>query len=131
MKTKKQVLKDNSDYKTLINAVINRVGLESVEDINRNGAAGGFNGFIYYSDTHVFAMRHRKSIITMLEQQADDLDEEIVTMVSNFGYFKGQMGNEDRRDLYSYLGGGKCEQSDITNLMAWYAAEEVCRMFEN
>ena len=132
MKTKKQVITDYPEFKTLINAVINRIGLESVEDVNRCGADVGFNGFIYYSDTHSFSMRHRKSIITMLENQANEFGQEVVEMVSCFGIFrKSPMDNEDRRDLYRYLSGAKCEQSTITNLMAWYALEEVCRMFEN
>ena len=131
MKTKKQVLEDYPDYKTLINAVINRIGLDSVQDVNSHGIDGGFNGFIYYVDTHKFAMRHRQDIIKMLESHADDFGEELVAMVSKFNAFRqSPMDNDDRKDLYKYLGGGKCEQSNITNLMAWYAAESVCIMFD-
>lgn len=131
MISKKQVLKDNSEYKTLINAVINRIGLDSVNDVNSHGIDGGFSGFIYYTETHAFAMRYRKLIVKLLEQQAEDLGEEVVSMVSNFGVFsRSPMDNDDRKELYKYLGGGKCEQSTITNLMAWFAAEEVCRMFD-
>lgn len=131
MISKKQVLKDNPEYKTLINAVINRVGLDAVQDINNHGIDGGFSGFIYYSDTHAFAMRYRKIIVRMLEEQANEQGEEVVTMVSNFGTFRRSgMDNEDRKDLYKYLGGGKPERGTITNLMAWYAAEEICRMFD-
>ena len=132
MNSKKQVLTDNASYKTLINAVINRIGLDSVQDVVNHGINGGFNGFIYYTETHAFAMRYRKLIVRLLEEQAEMLGEEVVAMVSNFGVFRrNPMDNEDRKDLYKYLGGGKCEQSTITNLMAWFAAEEVCRMFEN
>jgi len=131
MISKKQVLADNSDYKTLINAVINRVGLDSVQDINNHGIDGGFSGFIYYSDTHAFAMRYRKLIVRLLEEQANDMGVEVVEMVSGFGVFRhSKMDDDDRKDLYKYLGGGKPEQGTITNLMAWFAAEEVCRMFE-
>lgn len=70
-------------------------------------------------------------IVKHLEEQAEQLGEEVVIMVSNFGVFRhNPMDNNDRKDLYKYLSGGKCEQSAITNLMAWYAAEEVCRMFD-
>ena len=90
-----------------------------MEDINNHGIDGGFNGFIYYTDTHRFSMRHRKDIIRMLEQSADDFGTEVVEMVSGFGVFrKSPMDGEDRQDLYRYLGGGKCEQSAITNIMA-------------
>ncbi len=131
MISKKQVLQNNSEYKTLINAVINRIGLDNVENVNGHGIDGGYSGFIFCSDTHSFAMRYRKLIVKLLEEQADQFGEEVVSMVSNFGVFRNSpMDNEDRKELYKYLGGGKCEQSTITNLMAWFAAEEVCRMFD-
>jgi len=77
-------------------------------------------------------MRHRKDIIKLLNDQADQMGEEVVKMVSGFGVFRNSpMDNEDRQDLYRFLGMGKCEQGTITNLMAWFAAEEVCRMFDN
>lgn len=128
----KKVIESNPEYKTLINAVINRIGIDAVKDINNHGIDGGFHGFIYYKDTHAFAMRYRKLIVKMLEQQADEFGQEVVQMVSGFGVFRrSAMDNEDRKELYRYLGGGKCEQSTITNLMAWYAAEEVCHMFDH
>jgi len=132
MKSKKEVIKDNESYKTLINAVINRIGLDNVENVNGHGIDGGYSGFIYYSDTHAFAMRYRKLIVRLLEEQAEQLGEDVVQMVSHFGVFRNSpMDNEDKRDLYKYLGGGRNEQSSITNVMAWFAAEEVCRMFDN
>lgn len=131
MKTKTQVLRGYPERRTLINAVISRVGLDSVEDINGHGIDGGYNGFIYYSDTHEFAMRYRKQIVEMLEEAASDYGQEVVEMVSRFGVFRNSaMDSDGRRDLYKYLGGGRPDQGTITNLMAWYAAEEVCRMLE-
>ena len=133
MKTKKQVIAERPEYRALINAVINNIGLESVEDVNRHGIDGGFGGFIYYADNHAFALRYRRYIVPMLEGLAADLGEDVVAMVGSFGVFgkNNPMDAEDRRDLYRYLGGGKVEQGTITNLMAWFAAEEVCRMFED
>lgn len=132
MISKAEVLRNNSQYKTLINAVINRVGLDNVENINGHGIDGGYSGFIYYSETHSFAMRYRNIIVKMLEEMADDLGEEVPAMVNGFGVFRGSgMDNDDRKDLYKYLGGGRPEKGAITNVMAWFAAEEVCRMFDN
>jgi hypothetical protein len=52
-------------------------------------------------------------------------------MVSGFCIFRrNPMDNEDKKDLYRFLGGGKCKETTIPNLMAWFAAEEVARMFE-
>jgi hypothetical protein len=132
MKTKKEVLKDNADRKTLINAVINNIGIDSVNDVINHGADSGFSGFIYYYDTHKFAMHHRKAICEWLEQSADDLGEDVISMVGNFGVFRNSpMDADDKKDLYKYLGGGKPEQGTITNVMAWFALEEVCRLFDN
>lgn len=132
MKTIQQVKQENADFKTLISAVINRVGKDSVNDINNHGISGGYAGFIYYSDTVPFAHRHQKLIIQLLEQDADSFGEEVVTMVSNFGFFRNnKMDADDKRDLYRYLSGVKCEETTIPNLMAWYAAETVCRWFED
>ena len=131
MKTKKQVLKEFPDYKVLINAVISRIGMESVQDVLNHGINGGFSGFIYYSDTHKFAMTYRKKIVELLEEEAEQLGMEVTEMVAGFGVFKGSpMDKEDKQDLYKYLGGGKPEQGAITNVMAWFCAEEVCRFFD-
>ena len=131
MKTKKSVLRENSDYSVLINAVINRVGLDSVEDVNRHGIDGGFSGFIYYKETHEFAMRHRKLIKKLLYETAESLGEGILTMVEHFGVFRNdKMDREEENDLFSYLGNGMPRQGRVTNVMAWFAAEEVCRWFD-
>ena len=131
MKTKKTVLSENSEYKNLINAVISRIGMDSVNDVNQYGIDGGFSGFIYYSETHKFAITYRKQITQLLEETAEMLGEDVVGMVSGFGVFRNSpMDQDDKRDLYKYLGGCKPEQGAITNVLAWFAAEEVCRMFD-
>jgi hypothetical protein len=129
MKSKKQVLSERPEYKTLINAVTNRVSMDRVADIINHGIGGGYSGFVYYSETHSFAMRHRKDIISLLEETADCLGQEIVNMVKGFQCLKG-IDNEDLKELYRYLGEGKCEVGTITNAMAWFVAEEVCRWFD-
>ena len=67
----------------------------------------------------------------MLEEMADQLGEDVVSMVGGFGVFKkSPMDKEDKKDLYRYLAGVNPDQGAITNVMAWFAAEEVCRMFD-
>ena len=129
MKTKKQVISENEDRKSLINAVLNNIGMDLINDVINHGADSGFSGFIYYCDTHKFALRHRKSIVQWLEQTADELGEDVVSMVGNFGVFRNSpMDKDDKKDLYRYLSGAKVEQGAITNVMAWFALEEVCRL---
>jgi hypothetical protein len=133
MKTTAQVIRENSQYKSLINAVIKALGgTEYMSDIVSHGIDGGFPGFTYYTDTHKFAIKNQKQIVAMLEDMADQLGEDVVVMVSNFGVFRNSpMDQDDKKDLYKYLAGVKPDQGAITNVMAWFAAEEVARMFEN
>ena len=132
LKTKKAVLSDNADFKPLINAVLRQLGgMESINDINQHGINGGFSGFIYYSDTHKFAMRNRQQIIELLREMNDAIGEhsDIAGLVASFNCLK-EIDDEEYTDLYKYLGGGRPDQGRITNALAWFAAEEVCRMFD-
>lgn len=132
MLTKKQVISNYPEYRALINAVVSGIGgMQYIDDVNRYGINGGFGSFIYYSDTCAFAHRYQKKIIALLEQDADDFGQEVVEMVSWFGIFKGDMPADDKRELYRFLSGSKCKDTTIPNLMAWYAAETVCRWFED
>jgi hypothetical protein len=121
----------------LIKSVIAQFGgwdsfKESAEDVSNHGIDGGFHGFIYYADTHKFALKNRALIVELLEESADSLGEDVVYMVSNFGVFRcNSMDADDRKDLYKFLGGGIPQQGAITNVMAWFAAEEVCRAYSD
>ena len=135
MKSKTQVIRENSKYRLLINAVLDRIGYkeykEVVQDVNNSGVGAGYSGFIYYSETHAFTIRYRKYIVMLLENTAEQMGKSIEEMVAGFGVFsRCKMDLQDRRDLYKLLGGGKPSQGTITNVMAWFALEEVCRMFE-
>ena len=134
MKSKTQVIRENSKHRLLINAVLDRIGYKEykgiVQDVNNSGAYARYSGFIYYSETHAFTIRYRKYIIMLLEEVAEQMGQNIEEMVADFGVFhKSKMDLQDRRDLYKLLGGGKPSQGTITNVMAWFALEEVCRMF--
>jgi hypothetical protein len=130
MKTIKEAKKEAPDMSLLITKVIAQIG-----DVNQldglRDAAAGYPGFTYYSDTHEFAMKNRKQIVKLLEESAEQLGEEVVSMVKNFGIFKGNMDNDELKDLYKYLGGGRPDQGSVTNIMAWFALEEVARVFND
>ncbi|MCZ2131057.1 MAG: hypothetical protein LC109_12445 [Bacteroidia bacterium] len=116
-------------------AVINQLGgwesfTNSAQNIASHGIDGGYSGFIYTDETHTFAMRNRKLIVELLEETANQLDVDVVRMVSEFGVFRNSpMDSEDKKDLYKYIGGGRPKQGPITNVMAWFAAEEVAREY--
>jgi hypothetical protein len=102
-----------------------------IDNIYTVGMEGGIGNFVYYEDTHKFAMKHRKQIVDLLEDTANMLGEDVVDMVSSFSAFSRQkMDSDDKKDLYKYLGGGKVSQGTITNLLCWFAVEEVARWFE-
>ena len=140
IKKVKDVVAEHPEFKHLIHAVVRQSsGTNYFESyINSScGIQGGYPGWSCYSNTITFAERkqNRKQIIELLEMEANDFGEEIVEMVSNFGYFtnnrdrKSTMDKDDRRDLYRYLSETKCKEYIIPNLMAWYAAETVARWF--
>ena len=59
-------------------------------------------------------------------------DMDTVSMITSFGVFRSwPVDKEDLAEIYKYLGGGRCEHSNVTNVIAWFALEEVCRMFED
>lgn len=130
MKTVKQAIKDAPNMEQLIKRVVKQIGgAENLEGLR--SANDGYPGFTYYSDTHKFAIANRALIVNLLNETADQLGEEVVSMVKNFGVFKDEMDREDLQDLYKYLGGGRPEQGNVTNIMSWFALEEVARIFND
>lgn len=137
MKTRKQVIADYPEYKRLINAVVDRVGMDSIEDINRHGISGGFGGFIYYSDTVKFFNTYKKDILKLAEDVASQIDDNgMLSMIQTFNCLSSGEWNKRKPDytqteIAEALFSGKGEQAEIIkNAMAWFAAEEVCRMFD-
>ena len=137
MKTKTQVIKERPEYKTLINAVIDNLsGMDSIENINNHGIDGGFGNFIYYADTVKFYKKHKKDILKMAQEMAQDLGKDMLSMIAGFnclnGRHKGAGADYTQTEIGEAIFSGTGEMADrILNAMAWFAAEEVCRMFEN
>lgn len=133
MKTLKIVLQENSYHKQLIKAVINQLGGAGYELQIKNtlqgGANCGINGFIYYSDTVSFWRKNRAAITAMLEELADSLGEDVVSMVSSFNSIKGDYTTTEIGK--AIFGRYNEEFTNIYNTLAWFALEEVGRMFED
>src|SRR5690242_14637743 len=141
MKSKKQVLADNADYKTLINGVLKNMELSEVETVNNHGINVGIGNFIYYRDTCAFYKRYRSLINKMVFEMAESLGESAVEMVGAFNCIGSydyktkswKSENNWQNEIGVCLYGGKLseETTQVENALAWFAAEEVCRMFEN
>ena len=121
---------------SLQNAILKQIGI-SKKEFKANisdyqNAQNGIPGFTYYSDTHKFAMKNQNAIVELLEEQAEDLGEDVVEMVSNFGIFRrDKISKEDKKDLYNYLGGNKkITQGPITNVLAWFAVEHLAYLLD-
>lgn len=121
---------------SLENAILKQIGI-SKKEFKANvsdyqNAEYGIPGFTYYSETHAFAMKNQIAIVELLEEQAEELGEDVIEMVSNFGIFRrDKITKEDKKDLYNYLGGNKkVTQGPITNVLAWFAVEHLAFLFD-
>lgn len=119
----------------LVRAVSRQIGgwesfTNCAEDIQDNGADGGFCGFIYYRDTLAFFRRNRKAIMEMAEQMADDLGEGMLKMIAGFNCLRSDELTEDAIAKALYASKGD-DMTSIQNAMAWFALEEVARSYCN
>ena len=132
MNSVKQVIAAHPEYKTLINRVHSLLS-DSIEDVNRHGISGGYSGFIYYSETLAFYRRYRKLINRLAFDTAEMLGEDAVNMVANFRCVNDDA--ETRQDIGRclYFGNmaGLNDDTHVPNALAWFAAEQVCRWFED
>ena len=84
----------------------------TIEDVTRHGCSGGtISELIYYADTSAFYEKYCDEIWRRLGDMADDLGEDSIPhLISTFNGSK-EVGSE----------------LQLRNLLAWWAAEEVCR----
>ena len=129
MKTLATVVKERPEYASLIRAVVSRIGKDSIMGVVSRGASGGFSGFIYHSETNAFFAKHKTEIMNLLKEMGDDLGEDPLVMVTHFNIFKDDKlsTTEVAESIYGNTGELNVQ---IRNAMAWFALEEVCRMFD-
>ena len=84
----------------------------TIEDAVQHGCQGGtISELIYYSDTSAFYDKYQDEIWRRLNDMAQDMDcESILQLISTF-------------NGVSNVG----SPLQLKNLLAWWAAEEVCR----
>jgi hypothetical protein len=113
-------------------------GLESLKglsgylaDCTKHGADGGFPGFTYYCDTLSFFQRNRQDIVKNLELTAEELGEDIISMVQGFGIFRYETpppAIDIGRALWN-TGALKDDLTSLYNVFAWFALEEISRVW--
>jgi len=84
----------------------------TIEDVVQHGCSGGtISELIYYADTSAFYEKYKEEIWRRLSDMADDLGEpSILHLIVTFNGSK-EVGSE----------------LQLHNLLAWWAAEDVCR----
>jgi len=130
-KTLKNFIENSSIDANLIRAVIRQSGgwqsfQDMAPDIVNHGIAGGFSGWIYYTETCQFYAKNQSSIIKLVECQSDE-----------YGYHSAQEMVKSWRSCdatlseigYTLYGNKRQHDTQVTNALAWYAAEEVARSF--
>nr|WP_314662065.1 hypothetical protein [uncultured Prevotella sp.] len=127
----------NTDGK-LIKAVKRQYGYgwDDFQDYLKNvsnspyGAAGGFSGFIYYSETSDFWRRNRKIITEQLSELAFSLGENMLQMVMSFRGVKDSDFSEDEVGCALY-GNYNSDLDQIYKVFAWFALEEVASWYSD
>jgi len=99
------------------------------ENCAEHGADCGISGLIYYDETIAFFKANRKDIISHMEQSAEEMGTDIISMVQGFGVFRNSdkpTPSEVGRALWD-SGKQWDELTTLYNVFAWYTLEEVSR----
>lgn len=133
----RKFLKDSpAELSAVAKTVIKQLGgyfpesLEALQNVSASpcGAAGGFGGFIYYSETVEYWRKNRKKITLLMEYQAEAIGyENTLEMVQNFNSLQGNYTTDEiARALYGRFDDNLTQ---IYNTFAWYALEEVAYLW--
>ena len=121
---------DYTNHPILANAVITQLGgwkefKQNALDVTKYGAQNGFHDFIYYVDTIPFAQNNRPHIKALMEEQR-------VSSIVEFISFFNCLDLTVDEVAEAYYGNKNADwYHSVHNALAWYALEEVCRMYES
>lgn len=100
---------------------------DMLDDVADYGADGGFPGFTYYNETCKFYADNKDEINQLVENMAEELGEEPISMVQGFNCIKGDFNQKEIAQTM-YGNRTKEEENDlcqIDNALAWFALEEI------
>ena len=135
--TMSNFLKSANINPKLASAVIRQFGgwedfKEKAHDVANHGIAGGFSGFIYYSETVSFAKKHKNLIIENVKQFADDVvGESFTKVIANFNCLRNS-GIKENDVMMALMSPRSCDDfvlQQFYNALAWYAGETVAREY--
>ncbi len=100
---------------------------QTASDIAQYGAAGSFNGFIYYTDTLKFTRNNKKPILDLcfkMDEQIENIGS--IAFIASFNCLKGVTQDSIARAIY--VGKGD-DSTQVLNALAWFALEEVAKAY--
>lgn len=112
----KAVIAQMGDYETFS---------ENAPCINSHGIAGGYNGFIYYTDTVKFAEENYENILLVMK---DDIKEMGCHCVPEFMQKFQGLKDYSQDEIAEVVYGKNKEHDDydiMFNALAWYAATKA------
>jgi hypothetical protein len=116
----------------LINSVCKQLGednTDNLSDIANHGADAGFPGFTYYADTCKFFKKHRKEIVELVKNRAEDFGQSPIDFVASFVCLKDMATKEEiAKVLYGRLND---DTYLVENDLSWFVLEEVARAYED
>lgn len=92
------------------------------------GAAGGFGGFIYYTDTIAFTKRNKKALLELCKEQAEECYGKGYSVGQFIAGFNCVDCDAEQVVIALYTGKGD-NVTEVYNALAWYALEEVARRY--
>ncbi|WP_461257223.1 DUF7222 domain-containing protein [Treponema sp. R80B11-R83G3] len=97
------------------------------KNCTEHGAKAGFTGFSCYSETIKFFKNHQTDIVSHMENLANEIGIDIISMVQNFGVFY----QKDKPSI-SKVGKALWDNSknykdlkELYNVFSWYVLEEI------
>lgn len=101
----------------------------TLSDICQYGMANGFGQFVYYSDTVKFFDDNKPGILALVEELADSLGEDMLSMIASLNCLKGDYSQtEIMNAIYNQ---DDENESVIKNALTWFAAEECSHQILN
>ena len=101
---------------------------EDAKNLQLCGAAGGFGGFIYHTDTVAFTKRNKKALIELCKEQAEEYYGNGYSVGQFIAGFNCVDCDAEQVAIALYTGKGD-NVTEVYNALAWYALEEVARRY--
>ena len=100
-----------------------------------HGISGGYGGMIYYTETVAFAEKHKAAILELARYYADKSAYDLIAGFNSLlrsGITPAQVDRLVHIDKRANLADDdECDRTQIFNALAWFAGEEVARVYND